>query len=91
MSIKDEGGGLPQKNADQNPANENGNPPQKKNVPRDTPTFRAVEEHAAEMKLSAPVFAAVKQTRAWAAGKKVEKKTFEEAVKSFLNAPMGGK
>jgi hypothetical protein len=54
-------------------------------------TFRAVEEHAAALGVSAPVFAAVKQANGWAAGKKVEKAVFEKAVKGFLNAPMGGK
>ena len=54
------------------------------------PTFRAVEEHAAALGVSAPVFAAVKQARGWAAGKKLEKWEFEKAVNSFLRAPMGG-
>jgi hypothetical protein len=52
--------------------------------------FCAIEEHAAEMSISAPVFAAVRQYQGWASGKKVKKNEFEEAVNAFLNTPMGG-
>jgi hypothetical protein len=55
------------------------------------PVFCAIEEHAAARGISAPVFAAVKQARGWAAGKKVEKAEFEKAVKGFLKASMGGR
>jgi hypothetical protein len=55
------------------------------------PTFRAIEEHAAALDISAPVFAAVKTARGWASGKNVEKAEFEKAVKSFLGSPIGGK
>jgi hypothetical protein len=52
--------------------------------------FCAVEKHAAAQGVSAPVFAAVRQYKDWAAGKKVEKSEFEKAVRDFLNAPVGG-
>jgi hypothetical protein len=51
----------------------------------------AIEEHAAALKISAPVFAAVKQANGWAAGKKVEKEEFQKAVDGFLKAPIGGR
>jgi hypothetical protein len=56
----------------------------------DAPVFRAIEEHAAVLGVSAPVFAAVRQYKGWAAEKKVERSEFEEAVNAFLGAPMGG-
>jgi hypothetical protein len=56
----------------------------------ETPVFCAVEEHAAMLGVSAPVFAAVMQAQGWAAGKKVEKAAFENAVKAFLNGAAGG-
>jgi len=55
------------------------------------PTFCAIEAHAEALKISAPVFAAVRQSKGWAAGKKVEKSEFEKAVKDFLGSPIGGK
>jgi hypothetical protein len=55
------------------------------------PLFCAIEEHAAALVVTAPVFAAVRQYKGWAAGKKVEKSEFEKAVKEFLGSPMGGK
>jgi hypothetical protein len=55
------------------------------------PDFCAIEKHAETLKVSAPVFAAVRQYKGWAAGKKVEKADFERAVKDFLGASMGGK
>lgn len=54
------------------------------------PTFCAIEEHASSLKISVPVFAAVRQFKGWAAGKKVERSDFEKAVNDFLNAPAGG-
>jgi hypothetical protein len=57
---------------------------------RDTPVFCAIEEHAKVLNVSAPVFAAVRQYKGWAAGKKVERSEFEKAANAFLNAPMGG-
>ena len=77
MSKEDESGGWPQTEAAQEAA-------------QTAPTFCAVEEHAAALGISAPVFAAVKQSRGWAAGKKVEKTDFKKAVNAFLKAPMGG-
>lgn len=61
-----------------------------KNIKKESATFLAVEEHAVSLQISAPVFQAVMQAQNWAAGKKVEKNEFEEAVNAFLNAPMGG-
>jgi hypothetical protein len=55
-----------------------------------TPGFCAIEDHAKTMNVSAPVFAAVRQYKGWAEGKKIEKGEFEKAVKDFLNAPVGG-
>jgi hypothetical protein len=57
----------------------------------DAPVFYTIEEHAAALGVSAPVFAAVRQYKGWAAGKKVEKNEFKRAVKDFLGSPMGGK
>lgn len=51
----------------------------------------AIEEHAAALKISAPVFAAVKQANGWAAGKKVKKEEFQKAIDGFLKAPIGGR
>jgi len=56
----------------------------------DAPVLRAIEEHASALKVSAPVFAAVRQAKGWADGRKVEKAEFEKAVADFLNAPAGG-
>lgn len=61
-----------------------------KNIKKESATFLAVEEHAANLQISAPVFQAVMQAQNWAAGKKVEKSEFEKAVNAFLNAPIGG-
>ena len=61
-----------------------------KNIKKESATFLAVEEHAASLQISAPVFQAVMQAQNWAAGKKVEKSEFEKAVNAFLNAPIGG-
>lgn len=58
---------------------------------RKSPTFRAIEEHAATMKVSAPVLAAVCQSEGWAAGKSVEKTEFERAVNGFLGSGIGGR
>ena len=57
---------------------------------KDVPAFRAIEEHAAALGLSVPVFAAVKQARGWADGKKVDQTEFQRAVNGFLNGPMKG-
>jgi hypothetical protein len=59
-------------------------------VSGETPVFCAIEKYAKSLNVSAPVFAAVKQSQGWADGKKVEKAEFEKAVKSFLNGPAGG-
>jgi hypothetical protein len=54
------------------------------------PAFLAIEEHAKALQIPAPVFAAVRQMQGWAAGKKIEKAEFKEAVTAFLSAPVGG-
>jgi len=76
VSKKDENGEFPEA---EYPAREN------------APVFCAIEEHAETLKISAHIFAAVRQSKGWAAGKKVEKSEFEKAVKDFLGSPMGGK
>jgi hypothetical protein len=55
------------------------------------PGLPTVEEHAANLKIDAPVFAAVMQSNKWASGKRVPVSVFEKAVKDFEDAPMGGK
>ena len=50
-----------------------------------------IEEHAQKMKIGAPVFAAVVDSNKWASGKRMPLAVFEQAVKDFLGAPMGGK
>jgi len=55
------------------------------------PMRLTVEEHAKRQRLTAPIFAAVMQSKGWASGKKVTKTEFEEAIKAFLGSPMGGK
>jgi len=55
------------------------------------PVLLAVEEHAKRQRLTAPIFAAVMQSKGWASGKKVTKTEFEEAINAFLDSPMGGK
>jgi hypothetical protein len=55
------------------------------------PVFLAIEEHAKALQIPAPVFAAVRQMKGWAAGKKIEEAEFKEAVTTFLGAPIGGK
>jgi hypothetical protein len=51
----------------------------------------AIEEHAKNLQVGAPVFAAVMQAEGWAAGKRIPEAAFTTAVEAFLNAPMGGK
>jgi hypothetical protein len=55
------------------------------------PAFLAIEEHAKALRISAPVFAAVRQMKGWAEGKKVADAEFSKAVNAFLGAPIGGK
>jgi hypothetical protein len=55
----------------------------------EAPTFCAIEEHAKNLNVSAPVFAAVRQMQGWAAGKSVEQTEFTKAMNAFLNAPVG--
>ena len=56
-----------------------------------SPEFCTIEEHAKRLKTPTSVFAAVMQTRKWAAGKKVTETEFKTAVEEFLGAPIGGK
>ena len=53
-------------------------------------TMLTIEEHRKNLNIDASVFAAVMQFKGWALEKKVSKAAFEEAVKSFLNSPVGG-
>jgi hypothetical protein len=50
-----------------------------------------VEEHAKKQKVTAPILAAVMQKANWSSGKRVSREEFENAVKAFLSAPMGGR
>jgi hypothetical protein len=54
-----------------------------------TSTFLAVEEHAKRQGVAPSIFAAVIQSKGWAAGKKTTETVFEDAVNAFLGAPMG--
>jgi hypothetical protein len=54
------------------------------------PELLAIEEHARNLNIDKPVFAAVMQSEKWAGGKKVSEADFKKAVEGFLNAPMGG-
>ena len=58
-------------------------------VARDSDTL-TIEEHRKNLNIDASVFAAVMQFKGWALEKTVSKTAFEEAVKSFLNSPVGG-
>jgi hypothetical protein len=78
MARKDENGGSPET-------------PVETVTAQTAPTFRAVEDHAKALGISAPIFIAVRTREGWWSGKKVEKTEFEKAVKDFLGAPMGGK
>jgi len=50
-----------------------------------------IEEHAVSLKVDAPIFAAVMQSKKWASGKRMPEADFKTAVKEFLDSPMGGK
>jgi hypothetical protein len=65
--------------------------PQAETPQAKTPAFLAIEEHAKTRRISAPVFAAVRQMNGWSEGKKVSEAVFNEAVNAFLGAPIGGK
>ena len=49
-----------------------------------------IEEHRKNLNIDTSVFAAVMQFKGWALEKTVSKTAFEDAVKSFLNSPVGG-
>lgn len=72
-------------------SNENKDGQEKAADTKKGPVLLAVEEHSKRQKLTAPIFAAVMQSKGWASGKKVTKSEFEEAIKAFLGSPMGGK
>jgi hypothetical protein len=67
--------------------NPSGQPENKKGKPE----FPTIEEHAKMQNIDAPIFAAVMQNKQWASGKRVPEAVFNQAVKDFLGAPMGGK
>jgi len=50
-----------------------------------------IEEHATNLKVDAPIFAAVMQSKKWASGKRLPEADFQSAVEEFLGASMGGK
>ena len=58
--------------------------------PKKEQELPTVEEHAVNLKVGAPVFAAVMQSNNWASGKRMPAADFEKAVKNFLGASMGG-
>jgi hypothetical protein len=62
-------------------------PPEKK---KQGSSFPTVEEHAKNLNINAPVFAAVIQSENWASGKRVQEADFKKAVDAFLKSPMGG-
>jgi hypothetical protein len=68
-----------------NQGGQGGNKPPEKKLGNPT-----IEEHAKNLKVDAPVFAAVMQSKNWASGKRVPVADFEKAVKDFLGASMGG-
>ncbi|MDR0761113.1 MAG: hypothetical protein LBF74_13560 [Treponema sp.] len=55
------------------------------------PELSTIEELAKRMKVEAPVFAAVMQSRQWACGKKVTEEVFTQAAQDFLGAPIDGR
>jgi hypothetical protein len=77
--------------AEGNTQNNNPDPekkdPDKKGKPEE---LLAIEEHARNLHIGKPVFAAVIQSEKWAGGKKVSEADFKKAVEGFLSAPMGG-
>jgi hypothetical protein len=82
-------GSLHENQGDQNPSgqtNLGGNKPPEKGKP-ENPT---IEEHAKAQNINAPIFAALMQSQKWASGKRVPEAVFNQAVKGFLGAPMGG-
>ncbi|MDR2393176.1 MAG: hypothetical protein LBD93_03325 [Treponema sp.] len=52
--------------------------------------MKPIEEHTQAMKVAKSVFAAVMQAQGWARGTEVSEETFGEAVRAFLEGPMGG-
>jgi 2-methylaconitate cis-trans-isomerase PrpF len=52
--------------------------------------MKAIEAHATTMNLPKSVLVAVMQAQGWASGKEVSEETFREAVRAFLEGPMGG-
>jgi len=75
---------------------ENNTPTNSKDAPGDNPPatqkgLLTIEEHAKNLEIDAPVFAAVIQAKGWAAGKKIPTEDFAKAVEEFLKGSMGGK
>jgi hypothetical protein len=54
------------------------------------PKNLTIEEHAKNLHIDAPVFAAVMQSKKWAGGKRVPEAAFKKAIADFNGAPMGG-
>jgi len=61
-----------------------------KKPPEPQHEFPTIEEHAATLSVSAPIFAGVMQCKKWASGKRVPLTDFKQAVKDFSGASMGG-
>jgi hypothetical protein len=80
----------PEQNPDAVPAPEAEGPKQDDPPKPEKGELLTVEDHAKRLHITAPVFAAVLQSQKWASGKKVFEAEFKEAVKAFLNAPIGG-
>ena len=59
--------------------------------PDTKPAVPTIEEHAQNLNIDAPVFAAVMQAERWANGKRVPEAVFKKSVETFLRAPTGGR
>jgi hypothetical protein len=81
----------------ENPENSpGGNPPPENNSNNSPgsetkPEMLTIEELSKQMKVDAPVFAAVMQSKQWASGKRVPEADFKKAVEDFLGAPIDGR
>jgi hypothetical protein len=78
---------VPEQNAPPGNSNEQKNVQEKKDGKQN---IAAIEEHKKNLNISAPIFAAVVQSKGWASGKRVPEAIFKEAVEDFLGAPMDG-
>jgi hypothetical protein len=77
------------------PENNTGDSVSENNQPNNNPAesnsdVLTIEEHKINLKIDAPVFAAVVQLKGWCSGKRMPETVFKQAVEEFLGAPMGG-